>query len=626
MESPRAFFDRLNQDYLEVHKTKEDLFWDTYMAVSDDHAGFAKAEQAFKTFIADPGRLAQVRAHLAELDKLPASEEQHALQHGLRGWLALFECNIIDNDTARGHMHDLIEQESALFAKRRDYVMTHVNEQGEREEASLGTLSTNMGTNPDEAARKSSHDALLGLERWVLANGFLDIVRKRNELAQSLGYPNYFDYKVHKNERMSAAQLSAILDDFELRTREANQRTLDKLAADKGEDALKPYNLRYHMSGDVTRQLDPYLPFSKGLQRWVESFRRLGIGYRGALLQLDLLERKGKYQNGFCHGPIPTFFDEQGRWVSGQINFTSEAKPDQIGSGARALATLFHEGGHAAHFANVTQNSPCFSQEFPPTSMAYAETQSMFCDSLLEDADWLKRYAANAAGEAVPDDLIRLRIATTQPFSAYNERSLLVVSDFESALYRMPDAERDPEAVLALARACERRILGVAVSPRPLLAIPHLLNQESAASYHGYLLANMAVYQTRAYFQKKFGYLTDNPAIGPLLAQHYWAPGNGVSHDATLRSLTGEGFSARYLADACNQSVDEAWDEARQLIAAAAQRQYPASESIANALDARIRIVHGAETIADNSRSDAAMCQQFEDWLGRHYPDTTGGH
>ena len=101
-------------------------------------------------------------------------------------------------------------------------------------------------------------------------------------------------------------------------------------------------------------------------------------------------------------------------------------------------------------------------------------------------------------------------------------------------------------------------------SPRPMLAIPHLLNQESAASYQGYLLAHMAVYQTRAFFLRQHGYLTDNAAIGPALAAHYWAPGNSVDHDATLRSLTGEGFSARYLADECNRSVDEAWTEARR--------------------------------------------------------------
>ena len=133
MESTHAFFVQLNRDYLQVHKTKEDLFWDTYMAVSDDHAGFAQAEQAFKSFIADPERLAAVRTHLGRLDAAPDSDEKRALAHGLRGWLALFECNIIDNASARGHMHDLIELEAALFARRRDYVMTHVNEQGQQE-------------------------------------------------------------------------------------------------------------------------------------------------------------------------------------------------------------------------------------------------------------------------------------------------------------------------------------------------------------------------------------------------------------------------------------------------------------------------------------------------------------
>ncbi|MBL8507407.1 MAG: hypothetical protein JNM11_03010 [Chitinimonas sp.] len=370
------------------------------------------------------------------------------------------------------------------------------------------------------------------------------------------------------------------------------------------------------MSGDVVRQMDPYLPFGRGLLRWVESFRRLGIRYRGATLQLDLLDRKGKYQNGFCHGPIPTYYNEQGQWVAGQINFTAEAKPDQVGSGWRALNTLFHEGGHAAHFANVAQNSPCFSQEFAPTSMAYAETQSMFCDSLLDDADWLKRYARNAAGEAMPDALIHARIECNQPFRAFAERGIAVVSYFESALYQLDDASLNAETVLALARSTELRILGVE-GPRPLLAIPHLLNQESAAAYHGYLLANMAVYQTRAYFLNRYGYLTDNPAIGPLLTQHYWVPGNSINHNATLLSLTGEGFSARYLADDCNMTVAEAWTQAQATMAAAAERQYP--QDYPDNLDAHIRIVHGAEVLADSSVSEAAMCQQFERWVGKHY-------
>jgi len=618
MQSAREVFDTLNTDYLTVHKTKEDLFWDTYMAVSSDDAGFARAEESFKNFISDPARLATVRAALAGLDASGSHDADASLRHGLSGWLALFESNIIDSDAARQVMADLIQLESDLFIKRRDLVLQHINEAGQLEDATLSGMATNAATNPSEAARKSSTDAMLSLEHWVLDNGFLEIVKQRNAFARAQGYANYFDYKVQKNEQMTSAQLFTILDDFEARTRQANTRALEALCQQHCADAVKPWNLRFFISGDVTRKLDPYLSFGKGLARWIESFRKLGISYRGATLQLDLLERKGKYQNGFCHGPIPPFFDADNQWIAGQINFTANAKPDQVGSGARAINTLFHEGGHAAHFANVTQNAPCFSQEFAPTSMAYAETQSMFCDSLLDDADWLKRYACNAQGEAIPDALIHERIQTTQPFAAFAERGILVVPYFERALYLLQDDQLTPERVLALARETELRILGVATGPRPMLSIPHLLNQESAAAYHGYLLANMAVYQTRAYFERTYGYLTDNPAVGPALAEHYWARGNGINHNETLMSLTGEPFNAKYLADYCNQTVDQAWSEAQAQMASAAARAYPQATLVD--LDARIRIVHGAELIADNSESDQAMCQQFEAWVAQRYP------
>jgi oligoendopeptidase F len=620
MPSPRDLFDQLNTEYSAVHKTKEDLFWSTYMATSSDDAGFARAEEAYKNFISDPARLAGVRSALASLPTTDADEPTQALRQGLQGWLALFECNIIDNDQARSLMAELIQLEAALFTKRRDLVLQHLGESGQLEAATLSTLATNMGTNPVEVARKSSHDAMMGLEHWVLGNGFLDIVKKRNAFARAQGFENYFDFKVQKNEGMTTTELFVILDDFEQRTRATNSRALDELAQKNGAEAIQAWNLRFYISGDVTRKLDPYFSFAKSLQRWVESFRGLGISYRGATMQLDLLEREGKYQNGFCHGPIPTYFDNQGQWIAGQINFTANATPDQIGSGARAINTLFHEGGHAAHFANVTQNSPCFSQEFAPTSMAYAETQSMFCDSLINDADWMKRYARNAAGDTIPDTLIRAQIEATQPFAAYAERGILVVPYFERALYELPEAQLEAEQVLALARACEQRILGVPVGPRPLLAIPHLLNQESAAAYHGYLLANMAVYQTRAYFERRFGFLTDNPAIGPLLAKHYWGPGNGISHNDTLISLTGEAFNAKYLADECNKTIDQAWEDAQKQMANAANRNYPTSPN--PDLDATIRIVHGAEVIADNQASDQAMCDQFESWVGTHYPAT----
>ncbi|MEQ9845509.1 M3 family metallopeptidase [Pectobacterium brasiliense] len=618
MQQVADYFNALNRDYLAVHQAKEELFWQLYMGTGNDDVSerFSAAESAYKRFISQPQRLAELRTHLATLENSPRDEQQQALSHGLQGWYRFFDCNVIEDPQAQALMDEIITAESALYAKRKSYEMTHLDAKGDRVSASLGELLTNQTTNDTEAYRQSSQQALRDLEQWLLQNGFPELISLRNRFARQMGYRNYFDYKVNKTEQMTPEQLFAILDPFEEQTREANTRSLKNLADEKGEEALQPWNIRYASAGDVTRQLDPYFPFSASLERWINSFKRLRIGFNGAEMQLDLLVRKGKYENGFMHGPVPPFVQE-GKRVPARINFTSLAKPDQIGSGASGINTLFHEGGHAAHFANIRQNAPCFSQEFPPTSMAYAETQSMFCDSLLGDADWLKRYAKNAQGETIPDELIRADISTQQPMRAFSERHILLVPYFEWQLYSWDDEARTPEAMTKLARDTEQRILGISGSPRPTLAIPHLLSMESACSYQGYLLALMAVEQTRSYFLQRDGYLTDNPAIGPDLAQHYWHPGNSVSHDDTLRSLTGEGFNPAYLAQACNLTVDEAWQQAEGMMAKAAARPQPAADFD---LSARIRVVDGSRVLADNEQSDEKMCQDFAAFIEREYP------
>ncbi|MDX2369111.1 MAG: M3 family metallopeptidase, partial [Colwellia sp.] len=557
MQTAKQYFDLLNNEYLAVHREKEDLFWSTYMATSDRTDDFAESEKHWTDFISNASRIGEIKAYLNDLSGNNQAESL-AVQHGLKGWLALFESNALESEVEQKLKAELINAEAILFDKKKNHLMTFIDENGVQVEASSPALAANLKASDIEQVRASSHQAFIDLEQWVLNNGFIALVKLRNQFARALGYNNFFDYSVVKTEHMTTDELFTLLDDFEQQTRETNISSIKKLEAEKGVDAIKAHNFYFSFSGDATRALDPYMPFSRSLRAWVESFGRLNIDYAGAELTLDLLDRKGKYQNGFCHGPIPSYSDN-GQWVPAKVNFTSNALPSQVGSGYSGINTLFHEGGHAAHFSNVTQNAPCFSQEFAPSSMAYAETQSMFCDSLLGDADWLKKYAKNQDGQTVPDKVIKALIETKQPFFAYGERSILVVPYFERALYEMSDEDLTAKKITQLARKTEQKILGLACSPRPLLAIPHLLSDESACSYQGYLLANMAVYQTRSYFIDKFGYLSDNPKIGPLLSKHYWNPGNSISHDASIRSLTGEGFNAKYLAGICNLSVDEAW-------------------------------------------------------------------
>jgi len=123
------------------------------------------------------------------------------------------------------------------------------------------------------------------------------------------------------------------------------------------------------------QNISPHPPKKNNNNR-ARTFAALGITYSGAEAKLDLLDRPGKYANGFCHWPQPVYRKADGAFVTSKTDFTSLAIPSDPGSGFTALTTLLHEGGHAAHYANIDQASPFCSQERPPFSVALAEVRT----------------------------------------------------------------------------------------------------------------------------------------------------------------------------------------------------------------------------------------------------------
>ena len=614
MKNARAFFDQINQDYLQIHRKEGELFWLTHTGQSDEHDAQRAAGLALKTFLADPQLLAQTREHLARVEATQQSAERDALVSGLCGWVAAFEGNALGGERAAALLAELIAMDADLFARRQAYKMHHIGASGHTEEASPAALRSNLASNPDEASRKSSHEALHVLERWVLENGFLEIVAKRNALARELGYRDFFDYRLRTNSGMSPEQLFAIFDEFERNTRDTHFASMERLVSDYGDEALQPHNLLFRVRGGAALKADAYFPFSKALERWAESFRRLGVSYRGARIEIDLLDRPGKFTTGFCASPIASYHDDTNGWVPADVRFTSTARPQQAGAGLRGINVLFHEAGHAAHFSNVTLNSPCFSHGFAPTTPAYLETQAKFFEALPGDPCWIRRYARNADGEPMPDEMIRAGVESNRAFLAYSERRDLVPTYFERALYAMDDAERTTESVLDLERSLTQRILGVSNNTVHVLSMPHPIYHDMAVYYQGYLLAKMAASQTRAYLTRTLGYIVDNPEVGPLLVKHCWSTGNSLTLDQTLRNMTGEGLTSAYLADDCNRSSQEAWALAQEAIERT-DRARAAQVEPSGDLDAAISIVHGARRIATNEESLPAMYAAFEAWI-----------
>jgi oligoendopeptidase F len=522
MSEVSDFIDSTNTNYKRLHRAFEYQFWGTKMALSSPTYSteeLTRTKGEMEAFLADKSKLAKTRELLKQVEV--GSMEEKTLKMLER----TFGCYIMESEEAKQLRGEATKIEGQLEAARNRLTLgATIN--GKFEEMSSVGLRNKVRVDPEEAVRKACFEGLAKIGDFVTENGFVELVKVRNRMAKALGYIDFYDYKVSNAEGFGKIELFKILDTLEEGTRPIMEEARKKFAAEKGADALEPWNLSFQMAGDVTRRMDPYFPFAKSVEQWGRSFAAMNITYRGATMDLDLLDRKGKYSNGFCHWPQPAWVKNDGSFQPSVTHFTSLADPSAVGSGYTSLNTLMHEAGHAAHFSNSIQMpSPLFAQERSPTSVAYAELQSMFLDSLVADADWMAKYAISKDGEAIPWDIIADKIKSTHPYEVFALRGMIVVPYFEKALYEMAEEDVTAESIKALADKVEKGIQG-GLSPRHLLSVPHILSDKASCYYHGYVLAEMAVHQTREFFMKRDGYIADNPKVGPTISEAYWKPGN----------------------------------------------------------------------------------------------------
>jgi len=519
-DEARAFVADLEARVAPLMRESNLASWDAATGQGDDALERAtRARAAVAMVFADAGDARRVRAWL----------EAGAGDALLRRQLVLLDHEFTRSQLPRETIEDLVRRGAEL-----EHVFHTFRSTFRGRRLSNNELLDALQDAADAAVRREAWEAAKEIGREV-AGPLLELVRRRNAAARSLGFPNFYAMELHLQE-LGEERLFAVLDEFRDRTDEPFRRLRAEMDGELaarfgvGPGELRPWHwddffAQEAPSAGGIADLDAYFRDLDPVALARDFFAGIGLPVDEVLARSDLYEREGKDQHAFCID-----LDREG-----DVRVLCNMRPNE-----KWASTILHELGHAAYDRYVPRHLPFFLRTISHTLST--EAIAMYMGRLTRDPAWLREVPAATLRPGEARDVE----AQQRAAMLVSTRWMLVMAYFERELYRDPDRADlnglwwDLVERLQLIRRPEGRDAPDWASKIHLSLSP--------VYYHNYLLGELMASQISAAARRgvpEGRSIAGHPQVGAFLRERIFGPGASLDWNELLVHATGEPLSPR---------------------------------------------------------------------------------
>jgi len=378
----------------------------------------------------------------------------------------------------------------------------------------------------------------------VVERELLELVRLRNQAAQSLGFRNYYEMSMKLSEQdpdwvlRTFDELADLTDEAFGELKAEIDSVLARMYGVSTAD-LRPWHYHDPFFQEVPRVFETNLDSLFAGRDVKELARRfytsIGLEVDDILSRSDLYEREGKDQHAFC-----TDIDR-----AGDVRVLANLKNDEYW-----MNTILHELGHAVYDKYIDRTLPFLLRE--PAHTFTTEAIAMLFGRLSRNPAWLREMLDldEATVAKLAREIRRSQRAQQLIFSRWCQ----VMVRFERELYE--DPEQDLNTLWWDLVERYQRVHRPERRHRPDWAAKiHFTS--APVYYHNYMLGEMLASQLHYTIVRKvlgladdsdFGYVGE-PRIGQFLREKVFAVGARYRWDQMIRRATGEELTPRYFVE-----------------------------------------------------------------------------